>query len=73
MRPNGLSNNNNPSSSGIPTNYIPRNRLLSLNTPKLSPLQMVQSPFPMIGNNLFESNLNMANDYFKLEEVQQHE
>lgn len=38
-----------------------RNRLLSFNTPMLSPMHMVQSPFPNMEPGLFESQLNMVN------------
>ena len=45
MRPNGSSNNGySQSQNGY---YVKRGRLLSMNTPKLSPLRMIQSPFPI--------------------------
>jgi len=37
---------NNYGSNNTPNFFGHRNRLLSINTPKLSPLRMVQSPFP---------------------------
>jgi len=59
MRQNGLSNNYGP----LTPNYFGhRHRLLSINTPKLSPLRMVQSPFPSLTEpNFFDSQLNMGN------------
>lgn len=60
MRQNGMSNNYG--SIGTPGYYGNRNRLLSMNTPKLSPLRMVQSPFPSLAEpNFFDSQLNMGN------------
>jgi hypothetical protein len=48
----------------------PRGRLLSFNTPQLSPLKMIQSPFMNIGeNSLFEHQLGLNAD-FRLEEGQ---
>lgn len=59
--------------NGLPNSYIPvttpnyfghRNRLLSINTPKLSPLRMVQSPFPILTEpNIFDSQLNMGYEF----------
>lgn len=69
MRPNGQPNNNNPNSSGNPNYFYQRGRLLSMNTPKLSPLRMVQSPFPIAEPNFFDSNMNIGNE-FRLEEPQ---
>jgi hypothetical protein len=60
MRPNGYSNSYG--SSNTPNFFSHRNRLLSINTPKLSPLRMVQSPFPSLPEpNFFDSQLNMGN------------
>ena len=68
MRQNGHSNNYG--SSNTPNYFGHRHRLLSMNTPKLSPLRMVQSPFPSLNEpNFFDSQLNMGND-FRLEEPQ---
>jgi hypothetical protein len=62
MRQNGLTNNYAPSNT--PNYFGNRNRLLSINTPKLSPLRMVQSPFPSLPEpNFFESQLSMGNDF----------
>lgn len=45
-----------------------RNRLMSFNTPQLSPLKMVQSPFMALGEgSIFDSHLSLNND-FRLEE-----
>jgi hypothetical protein len=62
MRQNGLSNNY--SSGNTPGFFSHRNRLLSINTPKLSPLRMVQSPFPSLPEpNFFENQLNMGHEF----------
>lgn len=48
---------------------LPRNRLLSFNTPQLSPLRMVQSPFMNLGEgSIFDNQLNLYNNEFRLEE-----
>jgi len=41
-----------------------RSRLYSLNTPQLSPLKMIQSPFINIGEGcLFENQLSLAGEF----------
>jgi hypothetical protein len=68
MRQNA--NSNNYGSANTPNYFTHRHRLLSMNTPKLSPLRMVQSPFPSLNEpNFFDNQLNMNND-FRLEEPQ---
>ncbi len=61
----------NPIGKELPTPGLigmSRKRLLSMNTPQLSPMRIIQSPFMNLGeNNVFDSNLNMNND-FQLEE-----
>lgn len=69
MKPNGPPSNNPLNSSSNPSYIIQRGRLLSMNTPKLSPLRMVQSPFPIAEPNFFDGNMNICNE-FRLEEPQ---
>lgn len=45
-----------------------RARLLSFNTPQLSPLRMIQSPYMNLGEgSIFENQLSLAGE-FRLEE-----
>jgi hypothetical protein len=67
---------NNPNQSEKLTLHTPntfshgRSRLLSFNTPQLSPLRMIQSPYMNLGDgSLFDNQLSLAGD-FRLEEGQ---
>lgn len=45
-----------------------RSRLLSFNTPQLSPLRMIQSPYMNLGEgSIFDNQLSLAGE-FRLEE-----
>ncbi len=45
-----------------------RSRLLSFNTPQLSPLRMIQSPYMnLVEGSIFDNQLSLAGD-FRLEE-----
>ena len=62
MRQNVLSNKYGPSNT--PNYFGHHHKLLSINTPKLSPLRLVQSPFPSLAEpNFFDSQLNMGNEF----------
>lgn len=54
---------------GTPNSFGPgRSRLLSFNTPQLSPLRMIQSPYMNLGEgSIFDNQLSLAGD-FRLEE-----
>lgn len=69
MKPN---NSSNPNEKMVMINTpntfaMGRSRLLSFNTPQLSPLRMVQSPYLNLGEgSIFDNQLNMPGE-FRLE------
>lgn len=68
MKPNNSSNPNEKMVMiNTPNTFAGRTRLLSFNTPQLSPLRMVQSPYLNLGEgSIFDNQLNMPGE-FRLE------
>ena len=68
MKPNNSSNPNEKMVMiNTPNTFSGRARLLSFNTPQLSPLRMVQSPYLNLGEgSIFDNQLNMPGE-FRLE------
>jgi hypothetical protein len=68
MKPNNSSNPNEKMVMiNTPNTFAGRARLLSFNTPQLSPLRMVQSPYLNLGEgSIFDNQLNMPGE-FRLE------
>lgn len=68
MKPNNPGNDKMQMINTPNTFTVGRSRLLSFNTPQLSPMKMVQSPYLNLGDpSLFDNQLNIAGE-FRLEE-----